>query len=209
MSLESVCFLLGEQVIDWKSIWSVCMKDTFILSIVNFNTDDISEEVGKIMQERFLSQPDYNFEKVNRAIQACGPMVKWAIAQLEYSEMLSRVDPLRQEQELRGLEDTALVKRNEAERMTKLIAELESFISNYKMEYVQLIIEAESIKNTLINVQDKVNRSMALLLSLSMEKDRWQHISENFKYQMTTMIDRRQARSIFSYLLPALTFISP
>ena len=71
------------------------------------------------------------------------------------------------------------------------------------------IIEAESIKNTLINVQDKVNRSMALLLSLSMEKDRWQHISENFKYQMTTMIDRRQARSIFSYLLPALTFISP
>lgn len=33
---------------------------------------------------------------------ACGPMVKWAIAQIEYADMLRRVDPLRNE--LRNLE---------------------------------------------------------------------------------------------------------
>ena len=34
------------------------------------------------MKTRYLSNPEYNFEKVNRASMACGPMVKWAIAQV-------------------------------------------------------------------------------------------------------------------------------
>jgi len=38
--------------------------------------------VREKMKVRYLSNPDYNFEKVNRASMACGPMVKWAIAQV-------------------------------------------------------------------------------------------------------------------------------
>ena len=36
------------------------------------------------MKSRYLCNPEYNFEKVNRASMACGPMVKWAIAQVPY-----------------------------------------------------------------------------------------------------------------------------
>lgn len=42
------------------------------------NSDDVREK----MKSKYLSNPDYNFEKVNRASMACGPMVKWAIAQV-------------------------------------------------------------------------------------------------------------------------------
>ena len=162
------------------------MKNNFIPSIVHFNTDDISDETRKVMQERYLSNPDYNFEKVNRTSLACGPMVKWSIAHLEYAEMLNRVDPLRQE--LKSLEDAAVIKKDESEKMTALISQLEASITRYKDEYAQLISQAESIKSTLKTVQDKVNRSMGLLQSLGIEKDRWQHTSENFKFQMTTII---------------------
>lgn len=34
------------------------------------------------MKNRYFENPEYNYEKVNRASQACGPMVKWAIAQV-------------------------------------------------------------------------------------------------------------------------------
>ena len=34
------------------------------------------------MLSKYLSNPDYNFDKVNRASVACGPLVKWAIAQV-------------------------------------------------------------------------------------------------------------------------------
>ena len=37
------------------------------------------------------------YPQMNRASLACGPMVKWAIAQLQYAEMLKKVDPLRNE----------------------------------------------------------------------------------------------------------------
>jgi dynein heavy chain 1 len=40
------------------------------------------------MKNRYLSNPDYNFDKVNRASMACGPMVKWAIAQVSLSVFL-------------------------------------------------------------------------------------------------------------------------
>lgn len=44
----------------------------------------ISDDVREKMKNRYLSNPDYNFEKVNRASMACGPMVKWAIAQVNH-----------------------------------------------------------------------------------------------------------------------------
>ena len=34
------------------------------------------------MKKQYMSDPSYTFEKVNRASLACGPLVKWAIAQV-------------------------------------------------------------------------------------------------------------------------------
>ena len=34
------------------------------------------------MNAKYMNNPDYNFDKVNRASVACGPLVKWAIAQV-------------------------------------------------------------------------------------------------------------------------------
>lgn len=34
------------------------------------------------MKKNYLSNPSYNYDQVNRASLACGPMVKWAIAQV-------------------------------------------------------------------------------------------------------------------------------
>lgn len=117
---------------------------------------------------------------------ACGPMVKWAIAQLEYSDMLNKVEPLRNE--LQQLEEAAELKQSEADEMKAVIERLETSINNYKEEYAQLISQAEAIKSDLKHVQDKVDRSMSLLKSLGIEKERWQHSSENFKSQMSTLI---------------------
>ena len=47
-------------------------------------TFESSDDVREKMKNRYLSNPDYNFEKVNRASMACGPMVKWAIAQVKF-----------------------------------------------------------------------------------------------------------------------------
>ena len=42
-ALESICMLLGvENATDWKTIRSVIVKESFVPSIVSFDTDNIS-----------------------------------------------------------------------------------------------------------------------------------------------------------------------
>lgn len=41
-----------------------------------------SDSIREKMKKNYLSNPSYNYDQVNRASLACGPMVKWAIAQV-------------------------------------------------------------------------------------------------------------------------------
>ena len=46
-------------------IFQVIMRDNFISTIVNFDTDDVTDEVRSKMK-KYLENPDYNFEKVRK-----------------------------------------------------------------------------------------------------------------------------------------------
>ncbi|KAG8561687.1 hypothetical protein GDO81_015440 [Engystomops pustulosus] len=185
MALESICLLLGEETTDWKKIRTVFLRDNFISNIINLNPEDLSDAIREKMKKNYLSNPSYNYEIVNRASLACGPMVKWAIAQLNYADMLKRVEPLRNE--LQKLEDDAKDNQQKANEVEQMIRDLEASIARYKEEYAVLISEAQAIKADLAAVEAKVNRSTALLKSLSAERDRWEKTSETFKNQMSTI----------------------
>ncbi|KAL1414841.1 hypothetical protein MTO96_007104 [Rhipicephalus appendiculatus] len=184
-TLEAICLLLGEPAHDWRAIRSVLMGDTFVNTIVNFSTDNITDDIRNKMKTKYLNNPEFNFEKVNRASLACGPMVKWAIAQINFADMLKRVEPLRNE--LASLEAEADSNKHNAEEIDSVIVQLEKSIASYKEEYANLVSQAQAIKTDLANVQAKVDRSIALLSSLSSEKQRWEDTSETFKNQMSTI----------------------
>lgn len=185
LAVEGISTLLGEKDLDWKSLRAIIMRENFISTILNFNTEDISDDIRTKMA-KYTSNPDYNFEKINRASVACGPMVKWTIAQIQYSEMLSRVEPLKNE--LHALEVEANENRKKNEETQNLIANLEKSIGRYKEEYAVLISQAQAIKADLASVETKVGRSVALLKSLAGERTRWESGSESFKNQMSTII---------------------
>lgn len=100
--------------------------------------------------------------------------------------MLKRVEPLRDE--LHSLERQAETNKLKGEEVKNLIAQLELSIASYKEEYAQLISQAQAIKADLESVQAKVDRSIALLKSLVIERERWEATSETFKSQMSTII---------------------
>ena len=71
------------------------------------------------MMNQFLNNPDYSYEKMNKASLACGPLVKWAIAQVSYADMLQKVDPLREE--LKKNEDAMLTNKSKVCLFEKII----------------------------------------------------------------------------------------
>lgn len=185
MALESICVMLGNPTNDWKEIRSFIVKDDFISKILNFSTDNITESISNTMETKYLNRPDYNFEKVNRSSLACGPLVKWAIAQIYYSQMIKKVEPLRQE--LKLLETSLEKSTKNYEETKKTIQELEDSISKYKEEYAILVSDVQNIKTELIKIENRVERSKALITSLDSERSRWVISSESFCDNLKTL----------------------
>ncbi|KPI38240.1 Dynein heavy chain, cytoplasmic [Cyphellophora attinorum] len=187
LALESVCTLLGNKVDGWKTIQGIVRREDFIASIVNYDNEaQMTAALREKMTREFLSNDDFTFERVNRASKACGPLVQWVQAQVNYSSILDRVGPLRAEVE--KLEDQALTTKAEAKAIENTILKLEQSIATYKTEYAALISETQEIKTEMSRVQTKVDRSVRLLDSLSSERGRWEDGSRSFETQIQTLI---------------------
>ncbi|KAI1339525.1 dynein heavy chain, N-terminal region 1-domain-containing protein [Xylariaceae sp. FL0016] len=187
LAMESVCNLLGHKIADWKGVQAVVRKDDFIANIVGFdNEKQMTKALRTKMRTTYLDNPEFTFEKVNRASKACGPLVQWVEAQVNYSEILDRVGPLREEVDT--LAEQALQTKAEAKAVENTITSLEESISTYKTEYAALISETEAIKTEMSRVQFKVDRSVQLLDSLSSERTRWEDGSKSFETQISTLV---------------------
>jgi dynein heavy chain 1, cytosolic len=81
LALEGICLLLDQETLDWKTIRGVIIKEDFINTIIQFKTENVQEDI----RARYGSNTDLTYEKVNRASQPCGSLVKWARAQLHYA----------------------------------------------------------------------------------------------------------------------------
>ena len=186
-AMESVCIALGHKVDSWKTVQGIIRRDDFIASIVNFDTDrQMTKQVREKMKRDYLSQAGYNYETINRASKACGPLAKWVIAQVRFSEILDRVGPLRDEVD--SLETQAQETKDQASTIVEMIGELEASIGQYKDEYAALISESQAIKSEMERVQTRVDRSIQLLDSLGSEKERWEAGSRTFDTQMSTIV---------------------
>lgn len=185
-AMEAVLLLLKGKAFDWATIRKALNESGFIPSIVEFDSKQITAKQRQILHDDYLSDPKFTYESVNRASQACGPLVKWIIAQLEYSEILDKVQPLRSK--VAKLEDEAKVVEQQAETMNTSILELEASIAKYKEEYAVLISQSESIKSEMSVVQMKVDRSIQLISDLSSERQRWEHESHTFEQHMSTLV---------------------
>ncbi|KAF2279064.1 uncharacterized protein EI97DRAFT_465408 [Westerdykella ornata] len=187
LALEAVCTLLGHKSTSWKDIQSVVRRDDFIASIVQFDNErQMTASHRRKMQSEYLSKDDFTYEKVNRASRACGPLVQWVSAQVNYSDILDRVGPLRNE--VAQLEEDAQATKNQARETEILIKNLEDSITRYKAEYADLISETQAIKSEMASVQFKVDRSVRLLDSLSSERIRWEESSKSFDSQIDTIV---------------------
>jgi dynein heavy chain 1 len=186
IAMESVCTILGHRIDSWRTVQGIIRRDDFIQRLVNFDTNTLTRGLREMMKREYLSRPNYKFETVNHASKACGPLVKWVIAQVRFSEILDKVEPLRNE--VQSLENQAETTKKQAAAIIEMIAELEKKIARYKDEYALLISDVQAIKAEMERVQGKVDRSMKLLESLSSERNRWEAGSRTFDVEMSTIV---------------------
>ncbi|KAI0242051.1 dynein heavy chain [Massospora cicadina] len=187
IAMESVCTLLGHRIESWKTVQGILRRDDFISSIEAYRAEEkLTRAIRERIRKEYMTKPEYNFETVNRASKACGPLVQWVIAQVNYSAILDKVGPLRQE--VVDLEASAQETQKQASSIEGMIQDLEASIVRYKEEYAHLISQVQAIKGEMERVQSKVSRSVTLLGSLASERERWEASSQAFETQMGTIV---------------------
>lgn len=186
LAMESVCMLLGHHVDGWKSVQSLIRRDDFIASVVHLDTAAaVPRALRERLQREYLQRPEYNYETIQRASTACGPLARWVLAQVHYADILERVAPLRQQVD--SLEAQAAMTKAQAMDAEATLAALEDSITSYKREYASLISETQSLTHEMELVQARVARSVRLLDGLSAERMRWERGREAFDAQVRTV----------------------
>jgi len=73
------------------------MQKDFIKQIGDLKADDIPENVKTHVLNEYLNTPQYDIEAIFRASKAAGALGSWAKSQLSYADILTKVNPMRNE----------------------------------------------------------------------------------------------------------------
>lgn len=186
-TLEAVLCVINSKYkqFEWKDVQKEISKNTFISTVMSFNTDDLPIGVKESIKTNFLQNNDWDVDRIYKASQAAGPLAMWVESQLKYADILKNIEPLRNEVEKLNAEQQKLV--NESNSLQTLISDLQAAIQVFQTEYAVLITDVEKIKTDMTKVKEKVLRSVSLIQNLSSERIRWEISSKNFKDQMATM----------------------
>ena len=172
---------------DWKDIKNHLRQDGFIQSIMDFDRNAISVPVKTFVVNNYLKDTTtFNVEKIQKASSAAGPLALWVKSIIEYSEIFHKIAPLREL--LKQLEaEEALMKTNK-QALDDEIVQLDRSIEGLQEDYAELMGTARQLEQETVAVQEKVNRSVALITNLSSERARWEESSKSFVDQMSCLL---------------------
>ena len=185
--LEAVCFLLGYKFDSWKDIQVFLRRDDFVYEIVHYDTTTMMDNnTRNILENKYLSKEKFNFASVNHASKACGPLYQWLYAQAKYANVLRDVIPLQEEAKYAKQEMLAAKARLLAAE--EMVEDLKAEVESSKQKYSSLIRDVEVIKTEMEQVKGNLERSILLIKSLSLEKDRWLYSINSFSKDKRALI---------------------
>merc|ERR1712228_730309 len=77
LALQPVMMMMGQDAENWKAIKKVVAKKGFKDEILAFDVEKITVKLSMKIKKKFFDNPDFTYEKVNKASKACGPLQKW------------------------------------------------------------------------------------------------------------------------------------
>lgn len=98
--LSGVMIFLGQSDFSWAAMRSFLSNAGVIQTILNYDarqvTNKIKSQVAKLMQQNAAS-----FEQavISNASRAAAPLAAWCVANVKYSEVLLKIEPLTSELE--------------------------------------------------------------------------------------------------------------
>ncbi|KAL6428105.1 hypothetical protein ACFW04_008466 [Cataglyphis niger] len=210
--VESVCVLRqikpekvqknGVYVDDyWKAALRMLSDAKFLDSLLNFDKDNIPDKVIETIRNEYLTNPDFDPEKIKKVSTACEGLCRWVIAMSEYDIIAKIVAPKRQalakaEAVYRDAIKKLNLKREQLRQVQLKLLDLEETLNKKKMEF-QIMLDKVA------DCETKLKRAEDLLGALGGEYARWSQTADQLadKYYRLTG-DIIIASGVVAYLGP-------
>ncbi|CAG5929115.1 unnamed protein product [Menidia menidia] len=182
--MEAVCILLNCKP-DWLSAKQLLGDANFLRRLTEYDKDNIKPQILTKLQ-KYISNPDFIPEKVEKVSKACKSMCMWVRAIDLYTRVLKDVGPKR-EKLSRAQEDLDLTMATLEKKQQKL-QEVEGQIRVLEEQFDSSITEKEELVNSMALTQARLTRAGKLTSALGDEQTRWEGSVALFEQEIINVI---------------------
>ncbi|XP_041658498.1 cytoplasmic dynein 2 heavy chain 1 isoform X2 [Cheilinus undulatus] len=200
--LEGVLRLMGIFDTSWVSMKSFLAKRGVREDIATFEARNINPEIRQSVEE-LLNRNKASFDPKNakRASAAAAPLAAWVKANVQYSHVLEKIEPLEREQA--GLMENL---RKTESRKNKLEDQLNSVgakVNELKEKFQCHTTEAAKLEAEVSKAQDTITAAQQLISQLDGEHTRWNAQMSEIKNELDTLPLRAMLAAAFITYLSA------
>ncbi|XP_044515237.1 dynein axonemal heavy chain 6 [Gracilinanus agilis] len=181
--MEAISILLNAKP-DWATAKQLLGDSNFLRRLLDYDKENIKPVILAKLQ-KYINNPDFLPEKVEKVSRACKSMCMWVRAMDLYSRVIKEVEPKRQKLHAAQAElDATLATLKDKQ---KKLRQVEEQIEALQDQYERSINEKENLARTMQLTQDRLNRAGKLTAALGDEQIRWEESIENFESEIANI----------------------
>ncbi|XP_036005544.1 cytoplasmic dynein 2 heavy chain 1 isoform X1 [Fundulus heteroclitus] len=200
--LEGVLRLMGVFDTTWVSMKSFLAKRGVREDIATFDARNITPEIRQSVEE-LLNRNKASFDPKNakRASAAAAPLAAWVKANVQYSFVLERIEPLEREQAglLENLKKTESRKHKLEDQLNNVGAK----VNKLKEKFQRHTAEAAKLEAEVTKAQDTITAAQQLISQLDGEHTRWNAQMSEIQSELDTLPLRALLAAAFITYLSA------
>lgn len=196
--LEGVLRLMGIFDTSWVSMKSFLAKRGVREDIATFDARNIPKEIRESVEELLhKNKGSFDSKNAKRASTAAAPLAAWVKANVQYSHVLERIQPLETEQA--GLESNLKKTEDRKRKLEELLNSVGQKVSELKEKFQSRTSEAAKLEAEVSRAQETIKAAEALINQLDREHRRWnaQVCLRETEVRKRLPLKHRKTRSVF------------
>eukprot|EP00075_Anas_platyrhynchos_P034676 XP_027323929.1 LOW QUALITY PROTEIN: cytoplasmic dynein 2 heavy chain 1 [Anas platyrhynchos] len=200
--LEGVLQLMGIFDTSWVSMKQFLGKRGVREDIATFDARNIPKEIRESVEELlYKNRSSFDPKNAKRASAAAAPLAAWVNANVQYSHVLERIQPL--EKEKAGLEVNLKKTESRKQKLEDLLNSVGQKVSELKDKFQCRTTEASKLEAELSKAQKTLKAAEVLINQLDREHKRWSTQVSEITDELSTLPKRAQLAAAFITYLSA------
>jgi len=200
--LEGVLRLMGIFDTSWVSMKSFLAKRGVREDIATFDARNIPKEIRESVEELlYKNKGSFDSKNAKRASTAAAPLAAWVRANVQYSHVLERIQPLEAEQA--GLESNLKKTEDRKRKLEELLNSVGQKVSELKEKFQSRTSEAAKLEAEVSRAQETIQAAEVLISQLNREHRRWNAQVAEITEELATLPKRAQLAAAFITYLSA------